>query len=37
MGKNIHEIKEIKGFAPRSVVYAGQINEDFGEGLAGFL
>ena len=36
MGKNIHEIKEIKGFAPRSVMYAEQINEDFGEGLAGF-
>ena len=36
MGKNIHEIKEVKGFAPRSVVYAEKINEDFGEGLAGF-
>jgi len=36
MGKNIQEIKEVKGFAPRSVVYAEKINEDFGEGLAAF-
>lgn len=36
MGKNIHEIKEVKGFLPRSVAYAERINEDFGEGLAGF-
>ncbi|MDI9394585.1 MAG: carboxymuconolactone decarboxylase family protein [Euryarchaeota archaeon] len=36
MGKNIHEIKEVKGFLPRSVAYADRINEDFAEGLAGF-
>ncbi|WP_440944765.1 carboxymuconolactone decarboxylase family protein [Methanosarcina sp. T3] len=36
MGKNIQEIKEVKGFMPRSVVYAEKISEDFGEGLAGF-
>jgi alkylhydroperoxidase/carboxymuconolactone decarboxylase family protein YurZ len=36
MGKNTKEVKEVKGFLPRSVVYAEQINEDFGEGLAGF-
>jgi len=36
MGKNIQEIKEVKGFLPRSVVFAEKINVDFGEGLAGF-
>ncbi|AAM05461.1 TPA: carboxymuconolactone decarboxylase family protein [Methanosarcina acetivorans] len=36
MGKNIQEIKEVKGFMPKSVVYAEKINEDFGEGLASF-
>lgn len=36
MGKNIQEIQEVKGFLPRSVAYAERINEDFGEGLAGF-
>jgi alkylhydroperoxidase/carboxymuconolactone decarboxylase family protein YurZ len=36
MGKNTKEVKEVKGFLPRSIVYAEQINEDFGEGLAGF-
>jgi len=36
MGKDVKEIEEIKGFVPRSVVYAEQINEDFAEGIAGF-
>ena len=36
MGKNIQEIKDVKGFLPRSVAYAERLNEDFGEGLAGF-
>jgi alkylhydroperoxidase/carboxymuconolactone decarboxylase family protein YurZ len=36
MGKAVKEIKEIKGFLPRSIVYAEQINEDFAEGIAGF-
>ena len=36
MGKNLKEIKEVKGFLPRSVINAEKINEDFGEGLAGF-
>ena len=36
MGKNIQEIKDVKGFVPRSVAYAEQISEDFAEGLAGF-
>jgi alkylhydroperoxidase/carboxymuconolactone decarboxylase family protein YurZ len=36
MGKNAQEIKEVKGFLPRSVVCAEKINEDFGEALAGF-
>ncbi|MGB9927660.1 MAG: carboxymuconolactone decarboxylase family protein [Methanosarcina sp.] len=36
MGKAINEIRELKGFAPRSVVFAERINEDFAEGVAGF-
>jgi alkylhydroperoxidase/carboxymuconolactone decarboxylase family protein YurZ len=36
MGKDVKELKETKGFVPRSVVYAEQINEDFAEGIAGF-
>lgn len=36
MEKAAKEIRELKGFLPRSIAYAGQINEDFAEGLAGF-
>jgi alkylhydroperoxidase/carboxymuconolactone decarboxylase family protein YurZ len=36
MGKDVKELKEIKGFLPRSIEYAQQINEDFAEGIAGF-
>ena len=36
MGKNIQEIREVKGFLPRSIVYAERIDEDFAEGIAGF-
>jgi Uncharacterized homolog of gamma-carboxymuconolactone decarboxylase subunit len=36
MDKAAKEIKELKGFLPRSIAYAGQINEDFAEGIAGF-
>jgi alkylhydroperoxidase/carboxymuconolactone decarboxylase family protein YurZ len=36
MGTAVKEIKELKGFLPRSIVYAEQINEDFAEGIAGF-
>ncbi|MDD4498247.1 MAG: carboxymuconolactone decarboxylase family protein [Methanosarcinaceae archaeon] len=36
MNKNIEEIKGVKGFLPRSVKLAGEIDEDFAEGLAGF-
>ncbi|HWR25204.1 MAG TPA: carboxymuconolactone decarboxylase family protein [Methanosarcina sp.] len=36
MGKNVTEIREIKGFLPRSIVFAERINEDFAEGIAGF-
>jgi alkylhydroperoxidase/carboxymuconolactone decarboxylase family protein YurZ len=36
MGKATNEIKEIKGFGPRSVANAEQINDDFAEGIAGF-
>jgi hypothetical protein len=36
MGTTVKEIKELKGFLPRSIVYAEQINEDFAEGIAGF-
>lgn len=36
MEKAAKEIKELKGFLPRSIAYAGQINEDFAEGIAGF-
>lgn len=36
MGKAVKEIKELKGFLPRSIVYAEQINDDFAEGIAGF-
>jgi len=35
MEKAAKEIKELKGFLPRSIAYAGQINEDFAEGIAG--
>lgn len=35
MEKAANEIKELKGFLPRSIAYAGQINEDFAEGIAG--
>ena len=33
---NVEEIKNKKGFLPRSVKYAKKINDDFAEGLAGF-
>ena len=36
MGKDVKEIMDIKGFVPRSVEYAKQINEDFAESIAGF-
>ncbi|RXA21982.1 carboxymuconolactone decarboxylase family protein [Methanosarcina sp. MSH10X1] len=36
MEKATEEIRELKGFLPRSIVYAGQINENFAEGVAGF-
>jgi len=36
MGTAVKEIKELKGFLPRSIVYAEQINKDFAEGIAGF-
>lgn len=36
MEKAAKEIKEIKGFLPRSIEYAGQMNKDFAEGLSGF-
>ena len=36
MGKDVKELKEIKGFVPRSVMYAEQINDDFAEGIASF-
>jgi alkylhydroperoxidase/carboxymuconolactone decarboxylase family protein YurZ len=36
MGKAVKEIKEIKGFVPRSIAYAEQINDDFAEGITGF-
>jgi len=36
MGKAVKEIKEIKGFVPRSIAYAEQIDEEFAEGIAGF-
>jgi alkylhydroperoxidase/carboxymuconolactone decarboxylase family protein YurZ len=36
MGKDVKELEEIKGFVPRAVGYAEQINEDFAEGIAGF-
>jgi alkylhydroperoxidase/carboxymuconolactone decarboxylase family protein YurZ len=36
MGKAVNEIRESKGFAPRSVVYAEQLDENFGEGIAAF-
>jgi alkylhydroperoxidase/carboxymuconolactone decarboxylase family protein YurZ len=36
MGKAVKEIKELKGFVPRSIVYAEKINEEFAEGIAGF-
>lgn len=36
MGKNVEEIKEIKGFLPRAIKFAGEMDESFAEGLAGF-
>lgn len=36
MEKAVKEARELKGFMPRSIEYAGQINEDFAEGIAGF-
>lgn len=36
MGKATKEIRELKGFLPRSIAYAEKINEDFAEGIAGF-
>jgi alkylhydroperoxidase/carboxymuconolactone decarboxylase family protein YurZ len=36
MGKAFTEIKELKGFVPRSIVHAEQMNKEFAEGLAGF-
>jgi alkylhydroperoxidase/carboxymuconolactone decarboxylase family protein YurZ len=36
MEKAIEEIKELKGFVPRSIVYAQKIDESFAEGVAGF-
>lgn len=36
MEKAVKEARELKGFMPRSIEYAGQINKDFAEGIAGF-
>jgi alkylhydroperoxidase/carboxymuconolactone decarboxylase family protein YurZ len=36
MEKAIKEIKELKGFVPRSIVYAEKIDQSFAEGVAGF-
>jgi alkylhydroperoxidase/carboxymuconolactone decarboxylase family protein YurZ len=36
MEKAVKEIRELKGFLPRSITYAEQINEYFAEGIAGF-
>jgi alkylhydroperoxidase/carboxymuconolactone decarboxylase family protein YurZ len=36
MNKEIQEAKDVKGLKPRSVVYATQIDEEFGEALAGY-
>lgn len=36
MTKEIQEAKDVKGLRPRSVVYATQIDEEFGEALAGY-
>lgn len=36
MGKAVKEIKELKGFVPRSIAHAEQIDDEFAEGVAGF-
>jgi len=36
MEKAVKEARELKGFMPRSIEYAGQINKDFADGIAGF-
>ncbi len=36
MEKAIKEIKELKGFVPRSIVYAEKIDQSFAEGVASF-
>ena len=33
---NAEELKEIKGFLPRSIKYAKEVNSDFADGLAEF-
>jgi alkylhydroperoxidase/carboxymuconolactone decarboxylase family protein YurZ len=30
------EIRNVKGFVPRAINYASQINDDFGEGISAF-
>ena len=36
MGKATEDIKEIKGFVPRSIAYAEKINGELAEGIASF-
>ncbi len=36
MTENMDEIRSLKGFVPRAINYAAQIDEDFGEGIAAF-
>ncbi|APH38134.1 carboxymuconolactone decarboxylase family protein [Methanohalophilus halophilus] len=36
MSTNADKVKEVKGFLPRSIRYAQDINEDFSEALASF-
>ncbi|MBC7086093.1 MAG: carboxymuconolactone decarboxylase family protein [Methanomethylovorans sp.] len=34
MNKSIKETKDVKGFRPRSVIYATEMDEEFGEAIA---
>lgn len=36
MGSIADEVKQVKGFLPRSIRYAQSMDDDFGEALAGF-
>ncbi|MBN2109565.1 MAG: carboxymuconolactone decarboxylase family protein [Methanosarcinaceae archaeon] len=36
MADNTQEVKDIKGFKPRSIIYAEEMNKDLAEGISAF-